>query len=122
MDGYLGHFCDNLQTLASGNHYSTTIKNSTGIFVDYGVEVALAVYAQILQDIWIDVLLPENYPAPGVTINTGRFDCGAFQADCQTQVTAFAWMYQACSEFGKSTLPWFCTQCFVLTSKQVVLQ
>lgn len=106
MDGYLGTFCEGLQDVASGNYYSSSIKNSTGVFVDYNFKVALAAYAEILQAIWIDVLLPENYPAPGATItNAGLFDCGASQADCQVQITAFAWMYQVCSEFGKSTLP-----------------
>lgn len=104
MGGYLGYFCDGLQATASGSNFSPTAKNSTGIFADYNFRFALAAYAEVLQTVWTDVLLPENYPPPGATIgNAGQFDCGNFQTDCQTQVSDSAWMYQVCSEFGKST-------------------
>lgn len=117
MGGYLEYFCDGLQSVASGGKYSSTVKYSTGIFVDYKPRAALAAYTEVLQTIWTDMLLPDDYPAPGETVgNAGQFDCGNFQADCQVQVTGYAWMYQVCSEFGKSTPVLVChVRAFVIT-------
>lgn len=107
MGGYFGYFCDGLQAIASGRNYSPAIKKSAGIFADYKFSTALTAYAKILQTIWIDVLLPSNYPRPGETIdNASKFDCENYQADCQEQLSGYAWMYQVCSEFGKSTQSW----------------
>lgn len=105
MGGYLGIFCDGLQLVASGRNHLQTIQTSTGIFADYRFNVALAAYAEVLQAIWVDVLTPSDYPAPGQTVaNSAAYDCENNQADCQANLSGYSWMYQVCSEFGKSAL------------------
>lgn len=106
MDGLLGYFCDGLQGLALGRLYSPLITSSAGIFVDYKRTTALSVYAKVLRAIWDEVLEPSNYPSLGQTVaNTRPFDCENDQAECQEQLSDFAWIYQVCSEFGGPALP-----------------
>lgn len=104
MDGYLGAFCDSLQAEATGRNNIATIRASAGIFADYDTDSALAVYADVLQSVWTEVLQPTDYPSVGQTSTSTddqQYDCVSDPSTCQDIITQFSWTYQYCSEFGK---------------------